>query len=317
MVRPLLRIGTRGSALALAQAAELTARLAAAHAELAAPDAIETVVIRTSGDAVKDRTLAAIGGKGLFTKELEEALLAGRIDLAVHSLKDLPTFLPPGLALAGHLPREDPRDAFFSPHAGRLAELPPGAVIGTASPRRRAQLLFLRRDLRVVPLRGNVETRLKKLDAGAVYATVLALAGVKRLGLAHRITVILAPEEMLPAVAQGTIGVEIRGDDARAHGLLAAIDDAPTAARATAERAVLAALGGDCRTPVAALAEIGGDGLRLRAMIIRPDGSERLLAERRGAVADAAALGGDAGSELRRNARPGFFDDDRPEEKAV
>jgi hydroxymethylbilane synthase len=313
----LLRIGTRGSALALAQAAELKARLAAAHRDLAAADAIEIVVIRTSGDAVKDRTLAAIGGKGLFTKELEEALLAGRIDLAVHSLKDLPTFLPPGLALAGHLAREDPRDAFFSPHAPSIGELPPGAVLGTASPRRRAQLLFLRRDLRIVPLRGNVDTRLAKLAAGAVDATILALAGVKRLGLAARLTAILPPEEMLPAVAQGTIGIEVRAGDASARERVAAIDHAPSNAAATAERAVLAALGGDCRTPIAALAELDRATLQLRAMIIRPDGSERLVAERSGAVADAAALGTDAGSELKSRAAPGFFDDDRPEEAVV
>jgi hydroxymethylbilane synthase len=317
MARPLLRIGTRGSALALAQAAEVKAALAAAQGDLAAADAIEIVVIRTTGDAVKDRTLAAIGGKGLFTKELEEALLAEHIDLAVHSLKDLPTFLPLGLALAGHLPREDPRDAFFSPNARGIAELLAGAVVGTASPRRRAQLLHLRRDLRIVPLRGNVDTRLAKLAAGAVDATVLALAGVKRLGLARHITAILTPEEMLPAVAQGTIGAEIRAGDARAAERLAAIDHAPSHARATAERAVLAALGGDCRTPIAALAEIDGTTLHLRAMIIRPDGSERLLAQRRGTVADAAALGTDAGSELKGRAGPGFFDDDRPEEAVV
>jgi hydroxymethylbilane synthase len=317
MARTTLRIGTRGSVLALAQAAELKARLAAAGPDLEAPDAIEIVVIRTTGDAVKNRTLAAIGGKGLFTKELEEALLAERIDLAVHSLKDLPTFLPSGLALAGHLAREDPRDAFFSLGARRLSELRPGAVVGTASPRRRAQLLFLRRDLRIVPLRGNVDTRLAKLAGGDVDATVLALAGVKRLGLADRIAAILPPDEVLPAAAQGTIGVEIRAGDARAREVLAAIDHGPTAASATAERAVLTALGGDCRTPIAALAEIDGASLHLRAMIIRPDGSERLLTERRGAVADAQALGIDAGCELKSRAGPGFFDDDRPEETVV
>jgi hydroxymethylbilane synthase len=317
MSRALLRIGTRGSALALAQAAELSARLAAAHAALAAPNALEIIVIATTGDAVKDRTLAAIGGKGLFTKELEEALLDGRIDLAVHSLKDLPTFLPDGLALAGHLAREDPRDAFFSPGARSISELPAGAVVGTASPRRRAQLLHLRRDLRIVPLRGNVDTRLKKLAAGAVDATVLALAGVRRLGLAGRITALLAPEEMLPAVAQGTIGIECRAGDARVRALVAAIDHAESAARATAERAVLAALGGDCRTPIAALAEMAGGMLHLRAMIIRPDGSERLTTERRGSAGDAARLGSDAGSELKARAAPGFFDGAPAEETAV
>jgi hydroxymethylbilane synthase len=312
MARALLRIGTRGSALALAQAAELKARLATAHPELAAADAIETVVIRTSGDAVKDRPLAELGGKGLFTKEIEEALKDARIDLAVHSLKDLPTFLPEGLVLAAHLPREDPRDAFFSPRAPRLAALPAGAVVGTASPRRRAQLLHARADLRLATLRGNVDTRLKKLDAGEVDATVLAVAGVKRLGLAARITAILSPEEMLPAVAQGAIGIEIRGADRRARDLVAAIDDAPTAARIGAERAVLAALGGSCRTPIAALAEIADGQLHLRAEILRPDGSERLATSRRGAVADAVRLGTEAGEELRARAGDGFFLEEAP-----
>jgi hydroxymethylbilane synthase len=311
MAQALLRIGTRGSALALAQAAELGARLRAAHQALAAPDAIETVIIRTSGDAAGERSLAELGGKGLFTKEIEEALLARRIDIAVHSLKDLPTFLPAGLVLAAHLPREDARDAWFSPRAPRPAGLPEGASVGTSSPRRRAQLLAGRPDLRILPLRGNVETRLKKLEAGAVDGTLLAVAGVKRLGLASRITATLEPEEMLPAAAQGAIGAEIRAGDEQTRALLAAIDDAPTARRVTAERAVLAALGGSCRTPIAALAELGADNLlRLRAMIIRPDGSEKVLAERSGDAGAAEALGTDAGAELKRRAGPGFFDED-------
>jgi hydroxymethylbilane synthase len=307
MAAPPLRIGTRGSPLALAQAAELAQRLATAHAELAAPGAIETVVIKTSGDVLAKARLADVGGKGLFTKEIEEALLARRIDLAVHSLKDLPTFLPQGLALAAHLPREDPRDAWFSPGAGGPGALPPGACIGTSSPRREAQLRHARPDVAVVAMRGNVETRLAKLERGEVDAMLLAVAGLKRLGLAQRITTILSPEEMLPAAAQGAIGIEIRADDGAAGALLAAVDDAPTAAQVTAERAVLAALGGSCRTPIAALAQTGGGTLRLRAMILRPDGSERLLAERQGAVADAARLGQDAGDELRRRAGSGFF----------
>lgn len=314
MAQPILRIGTRGSALALAQAAEVRVRLGAAHPELAPAEAIETVVIKTTGDAVRDRSLAAIGGKRLFTKEIEEALLDGRIDLAVHSLKDLETFLPESLMLAAHLPREDPRDAFFSPRARSLAALPVGAVVGTSSPRRRAQVLDARPDLRVLPLRGNVETRLSKLASGAVDATLLALAGVKRLGLADRVTAVIEPDEMLPAVAQGAIGVEIRRDDARAARYLAAIDDGATALRVTAERAVLAALGGSCRTPAAALAELSGSALRLRAMVLRPDGSEKIVVERRGVAGEAAALGRDAGEELRRRAGPGFFDDDMPEE---
>lgn len=318
MSRPLLRIGTRGSALALAQAAELRARLAQAHAELAAPDAIETVAIRTTGDRLGDRALAAIGGKGLFTKELEEALLAGEIDCAVHSAKDLPSLLPEGLALVCHLPREDPRDAFFSPKAQSLAALPPGAVVGTSSPRRRAQVLHARPDLCIVPLRGNVDTRLSKLAAGVFDATLLAVAGVKRLGMAERITRIMPSEEMLPAVAQGAIGIESRSDDTRTRRYLAAIDDPATAASVTAERALMAALEGSCRTPMAALAELGGDGmLGLRAMIIRPDGSECLTATRRGTAAQAAALGTAAGEELRRRGGPGFFDLPLVEEKPV
>jgi hydroxymethylbilane synthase len=313
MATPLLRIGTRGSPLALAQAAETRARLGAAHPELAAPDAIETVVIRTTGDQVRDRTLAAIGGKGLFTKELEEALLAGTVDLAVHSMKDMPTFLPDGLVLACHLPREDPRDAFFSPRAQRLKDLPPGAVVGTASLRRQAQVLFARPDLQVVPLRGNVETRLRKLADGAVDATLLALAGLKRLGLAERITAILETDEMLPAVAQGAIGIETRAGDERVRRWLAPLDDAATAARVTAERALLAALDGSCKTPIAALAVLADGALVLDAMVIRPDGGERHATQRRGAADDAARMGADAGAELRQRAGPGFFDLPIPE----
>src|SRR5260370_2414889 len=241
MSQPLLRIGTRGSAWALAQAAELRARLAQAHAELAAPGAIETVAIKTTGDRLGDRALAALGGKGLFTKELEEALLAGSIDCAVHSAKDLPSLLPDGLALVCHLPREDPRDAFFSLQAASLAALPPGAVVGTSSPRRRAQVLHARPDLRVVPLRGNVDTRLTKLAAGVIDATLLAVAGVKRLGLADRITRIMPSEEILPAVAQGAIRIESPRDDARGRRYLHAIGPPPTAARVTARPPPLAA----------------------------------------------------------------------------
>jgi hydroxymethylbilane synthase len=318
MSRPLLRIGTRGSALALAQAAELRARLGAVHAELAAPDAIETVTIRTTGDRLNDRALAALGGKGLFTKELEDALLAGTIDCAVHSAKDLPSLLPEGLALICHLPREDPRDAFFSAQAASLAALPPGAVLGTSSPRRRAQVLHARPDLRIVPLRGNVDTRLAKLAAGVIDATLLAVAGVKRLGMAERITRIMPSEEILPAVAQGAIGIEARRDDARIRRYLDAIDHPSTAVCVTAERALMAALEGSCRTPMAALAELGADGMiELRTMIIRPDGSECLTAARRGAASEAAALGTSAGAELRQRGGPAFFDLPLVEEKPV
>jgi len=314
MARALLRIGTRGSPLALAQARAVAARLAAAHPALAAEDAIETVVIRTTGDRVRDRTLAAIGGKGLFTKEIEEALGEGAIDLAVHSLKDVPTFLPPELAILAHLPRADPRDAFLSLKTAALAALPRGAVVGTASIRRQAQLLSARPDLTVVPMRGNVETRLKKLGEGKVDATLLAVAGLVRLGLERCITEVLPVETMLPAPAQGTIAVEARLDDRRARDWLRAIDDPVTAACSAAERSLLAALDGSCRTPIAALAEVTPAGaLLLRARIVRPDGSARHDAARQGALADAALLGRDAGEELRRVAGPGFFDLPIPE----
>jgi len=304
----LIRLGTRGSVLALAQAQEVRDRLVLAHPELAADDAVEIVVIKTTGDRVQDRTLAEIGGKGLFTKEIEEALLDGRIDVAVHSMKDVPTWLPDGLALGAILPREDPRDALFARHGGSLAELPAGTVVGTASLRRQAQVLLLRPDLEVVPLRGNVQTRLRKLDEGQVDATLLAIAGLRRLGMAERVTALLAPEEMLPAVAQGAIGLEIRADDAATHALIAALDDPLSARRVTAERACLAVLDGSCRTPIAALAEFEDAAtLHLRALVCMPDGSRVERAERHGPAAEAEALGRDAGEALRAAAGPAFF----------
>ncbi len=251
---PRLRLGTRGSPLALAQANEVRARLIAAHPELAAEDAVEIVAITTTGDKIQDRTLAEIGGKGLFTKEIEEALLAGRIDAAVHSMKDVPTWLPEGLEISTILPREDPRDALFSTGGQDLAGLPAGSVVGTASLRRQAQVLLARPDLRVVPLRGNVQTRLRKLAEGQVDATLLAMAGLKRLGKSGEVSAVLAPEVMLPAVAQGAIGIEVRGDDASTRDTLAALDDADSAIRVAAERACLAVLDGSCRTPIAAFA---------------------------------------------------------------
>ena len=244
----ILRIGSRGSPLALVQAREVQRRLAAASGVDAQRIAIK--VIRTTGDIVQDRPLADAGGKGLFAKEIEEALIAGAIDLAVHSSKDLPTILPPGLMLAGFLPREDPRDAFISLKAKALRDLPPGAVVGTASPRRQAMVKRLRPDVTVVPLRGNVETRLRKLEAGEVDATLLAVAGLKRLGLLSAATAILEPEEFLPAVGQGAIGIETRADDAKTRALVAMIADADTATALAAERAFLAVLDGSCRTPI-------------------------------------------------------------------
>jgi hydroxymethylbilane synthase len=291
----------------LAQAAQVTAALAAAHAELAVPGAIETVAIRTTGDKIQDRPLYDIGGKALFTKEIEEALLANRIDVAVHSGKDMPTFLPPGLTLAACLPREDPRDAFLSRRAGSLADLAAGATVGTSSPRRTAQILQARPDLKIVPLRGNIETRIRKLESGEVDAAILALAGLKRLGLEARATAIIPVEEMLPAPAQGAIALERRSEDERAARYLAAIDDAETSICIATERAFLAVLGGDCRTPIAALARIAEATLQFRAAILTPDGSMRLAAARDGAVSEAMALATDAGRDLLARAGPGFF----------
>jgi hydroxymethylbilane synthase len=303
-----LRIGTRGSPLALAQAEAVRARLVAAWPALAAPGAVELAVIRTTGDKVADRALAEIGGKGLFTKEIEEALLAGAIDFAVHSMKDVPTFLSDRLTIACLLPREDPRDVLIAAAAGGIDALRQGAVVGTSSPRRQAQLLARRPDLRVVNFRGNVDTRLRKIAAGEVDATLLALAGLRRLGLADRATAILDPDEMLPAVAQGAIGVEIRADDARCRDLLQPLNDAATATMVAAERGVLERLEGSCRTPIAALAQISAAGmLSLSALIARPDGSRVIRAAREGSAQDAAALGHDAGDELRGSAEPDFF----------
>jgi hydroxymethylbilane synthase len=295
--------------LALAQAAEVRARLAAAHPALAPPDAIAIVPIRTTGDRLTQGSLAELGGKGLFTKEIEEALYAGSIDLAIHSLKDMETALPAGLVIAAYLPREDPRDALIArAAAASIAALPRGASVGTASIRRKAQLLAQRPDLTIAPLRGNVGTRLAKLAAGEVEATLLAVAGLKRIGRTDCIAAVLSPEEMLPAVGQGVIAVETRGDDARTRALLAPIDDAATAACAAAERAMLAALDGSCRTPIAALARIEDGRLVLDAMVIRPDGGVVHRTRREGAVGDARALGADAGAELKARAGPGFFE---------
>ncbi len=308
MVKPLIRLGTRGSPLALAQAAELCRRLAAAHPELVPAAAIETVIIRTTGDSVRDRTLAAIGGKGLFTKELEEALLAGTIDCAVHSMKDMPTALPEGLRIAALLPREDPRDAFISLSAARLADLPAGAVVGTASLRRQAQLLHARPDLKIVPLRGNVGTRLKKLADGELDATLLALAGLKRLGLEAHVRSIFEPSELLPAVAQGAIGIETRIDDDRVERYLSPLNDHGTETCVTAERAFLAALDGSCRTPIAGLATFDGNTVHLSGMVIRPDGSARHIIESECIFGGASELGATAGEALKAQMGPGFLD---------
>jgi hydroxymethylbilane synthase len=300
-----LRIGTRGSPLALAQAGEVRARLEAAHG--AGTHAFDIRVIKTSGDRIQDRPLAEAGGKGLFTKELEEALLAGEIDLAVHSMKDMPTLLPPGLSVACLLPREDVRDAFISRTAPTLAELPKGATVATSSLRRQAQVLHVRPDLRVVPMRGNVETRLRKLEEGVADATLLACAGLRRLGLADRITSPIPTDQMLPAVAQGAIGVEIRSEDAAMARLLSPINHEPTALAVTAERAFLAKLEGSCRTPIAGLAELAGGRLVFRGMILTPDGREAHATRREGRPEEALLLAEDAAAELLGKAGPDFF----------
>ena len=302
---PILRIGSRGSPLALVQAREVQSRIAEAAGIEAAR--IEIKVIHTTGDVVQDRSLAEAGGKGLFTKEIEEALLAGSIDLAVHSSKDLPTILPVGLMLAGFPLREDPRDAFISRKAASLSELPPGAVVGTASPRRQALVQRLRPDIAAAMLRGNVETRLRKLEAGEVDATLLAVAGLKRLGLLAAATAILDPDTFVPAVGQGAIGIETRSDDAKTRALVEAIDDADTAAAVAAERAFLAVLDGSCRTPIGGHAKIEGGTLRFRGIIVKPDGSEAFEILREGRRENAAALGADAGRELRDRASADFF----------
>ena len=306
LARPAVRIGTRGSPLALAQSREVRHRLLVAHPGLAG-DGVEIVIVRTTGDRLRDRPLAEAGGKGLFTKEIEEALMIGTVDIAVHSMKDMETALPDGLALRCVLPREDPRDVFISPHADSLAALPTGATIGSASIRRCAQVLHARPDLRMVPMRGNVGTRLDKLAAGAVDAILLALAGLRRLGLAERVTRVLDEDEMLPAVGQGAIGIECREGDTRTAGLLAPLNDAATATCIAAERSMLAALDGSCRTPIAGLARVREGELVLRAAILRPDGGERHETTRRGAPEEAVVVGRDAGAELRDKAGPAFF----------
>jgi hydroxymethylbilane synthase len=305
-----LKIGTRGSPLALAQAYETRARLSAAF-DLPV-EAFEIMVIKTTGDDRSlidaDRPLKEIGNKGLFTKEIEEAMLERRIDIAVHSMKDMPTEQPDGLLLDCYLPREDVRDAFICPDVASLQDLPKGAVVGTSSLRRRAQLLHRRPDLTVVEFRGNLQTRLKKLSEGVARATFLACAGLNRLGMTDVPQSAIEPEDMLPAVAQGAIGIERRRDDDRAKRMLAAIHHTPTGERLNAERAFLAALDGSCETPIAALAELEGDTLRLRGEILKTDGSAAYAGEISGTIADGPDLGRRLAEDLLAQAGPGFFD---------
>ncbi len=290
--------------MALAQAHETQARLAKAFPELAGM--VEIEIIKTTGDAVLDRPLAEIGGKGLFTKEIDEALLDGRIDLAVHSMKDVPTLIPEGTVMAALLPREDVRDAFISIKAKSLADLPSGAVVGTASLRRQAQILAKRPDLKVQSLRGNVQTRLKKIEEGVADATLLAMAGLRRLKLEHHVASAIETGDLLPAVAQGAIGIACRTDDARMRAYLAALNDAETEMRVAAERAFLTVLDGSCRTPIAALAIIENGHMQFEGLIATPDGKKILRAKRDGDSKDAAAMGDAAGRELLAQMGPEF-----------
>ena len=301
-----LRIGTRGSPMALYQAGLVRDRLCAAHPSLAAEGAVEVVAIRTTGDRVQTRPLAEIGGKGLFSKEIEEALFAGRVDLAVHSLKDMETALPAGLEIGAVLARDDPRDALVSRGGAGLAALPRGARIGTASLRRRAQLLRYRADFELAPIRGNVGTRLAKLASGDYDALVLALCGLERLGRTRLVSEILAPELMLPAVGQGMLAIECRQNEPELRRLLVPLNDPASAACAAAERAMLAALDGSCRTPIAGLATIKDDRLALEALLLAPDGSAERRGRVAGAIGDAVALGSELGQRLRRGAGPEF-----------
>lgn len=300
-----LPIGTRGSPLALWQAEHVRERLAFQHG----PDqgAASLSVITTSGDRIQDQSLANFGGKGLFTKEIDEALLQGNIALAVHSMKDLPTKLPDGLCLAAVLPRADVRDAFLSPQAASLDTLHEGAAVGTSSLRRAAQVKRARPDLRVIDFRGNVQTRLRKLAEGVADATLLAKAGLDRLDLADAATSVLSVDDVLPAVAQGAIGIVAREEDTKTRTLLDPLNDAMTATAVSCERMFLAELDGSCRTPIAGLAEIEGDAVRFRGLILSPDGAEWHDVELSGPFADAEALGRQAGEELRGRAGQDFL----------
>ncbi len=300
-----LRIGTRGSPLALAQAREVQQRLEAAHGK--GTLSFEVKVYKTTGDRIQDRLLSEAGGKGLFTKELEEALLASDIDIAVHSMKDMPTVLPPGLAIRCILPREDVRDAFISHKAQGFSDLKRGAVVATASLRRQAQVRHMRPDITVVPLRGNVETRLRKLEEGVADATLLACAGLRRLGLDARITSVVSTEEMLPACAQGAIGIEVREADEDIAGVIALINHQPSALAIETERAFLGRLDGSCRTPIAGLATLEAGQIRFRGMILKPDGSIAHATERAGATQEGMKLAVDAAEELLGRAGPDFL----------
>jgi hydroxymethylbilane synthase len=301
-----LKIGTRGSPLALAQAHETRARLSQAF-DLE-ESCFEIIVIKTTGDRVLDRPLKEIGGKGLFTREIEDDLLSGRIDIAVHSMKDMPTEQPTGLILDTYLPREDVRDAFVSLTKDSMDALEAGQKLGSSSLRRKAQLMLARPDLEVVEFRGNVQTRLKKLEDGVADATFLAAAGLNRLGLSHIAKSFLDPDVMLPAVAQGAIGIERRSEDTRVAEILSAIHDTPTGQRLAAERAFLRGLDGSCETPIAGLAELNGSTLRLRGEVLRPDGSEAVNDDQSCPIEDAEILGTEMANKILNATPSNFFD---------
>jgi hydroxymethylbilane synthase len=300
-----LVIGTRGSPLALAQANETQSRLMHAHGWEAGR--LKLLPIKTTGDAIQDRPLSEAGGKGLFTKELDAALLARDIDLGVHSAKDLPTALPDGIVIAGYLPREDVRDAFISRDYKGIRGLPEGGIVGSASLRRQAQIRRVRPDLQVTLLRGNVQTRLAKLDRGEVHATLLAMAGLRRLGLVDHVTTILDTDEFLPAVGQGAIAITVRADDESVRQILEPILDQPTGHALAAERAFLTVLDGSCRTPIAGYADLVGGELQIRGLVLRPNGSDAIEVARRGAISEAAALGQEAGLDLISRMPDGFL----------
>jgi hydroxymethylbilane synthase len=298
-----IRIGTRGSPLALAQAGAVRAAIAGAHG--IAPDDIEILAIKTTGDAIVGRSFADSGGKGIFTKEIDEALLSGRVDLSVHSAKDVQTILPEGLEIAATPPRADPRDAFLSTRASSIETLPQGAKLGTASVRRQALALRIRPDLEISLLRGNVQTRMDKMRRGECDATILAYAGLQRLGLTEHATQVLDPMQYPPAVAQGIIALEIRSGDEKTKTLLRAINHAESFAALTAERAFLAALDGSCKTPIAGHARIEGGKLRFSGLVITPDGKTFAGVSHEGDPRDAARIGKEAGDDLLQRAPAG------------
>lgn len=297
-----IRIGTRASQLAVAQATEVRNRLLGAFPELTQSQ-IDIIKIRTTGDKIQDKNLAEIGGKGLFTKELEEALLEGSIDIAVHSMKDMPDTLPPGMVINCVLEREDPRDAFVSYKYTSLAELPQGSVIGTSSVRRQSQLLAQRPDLRIVPFRGNVPTRLEKLERGDVDATILAAAGLNRLFMSEQITSIMEVDFMVPAVAQGAIGIECLEQNMHLPKVLERINHAPSLLCVRAERAFLKGLGGTCTTPIGALAVLNDTEVHFTGCIAAPDGKVIYRTERTGRADDAVVMAEDAAQELKQKGR--------------